>query len=359
MKKQEIPAGVMHEPSSMAWAQLTPTRDHIKLIKNEAETVLIETPDGTTNNPLPITKATTLLRRAYPYIFNCAAYMLTHYKERIKEGEFYKSFLMPADVFYKYCLDDCTEQRDYLKKEIYEILAGENSKAKYIKVSKDRTVFARPVIIALSHTNIETGKDERIKNIGQDKKVDKVEIQILKELMTYEHGYLNVPKAFYAKTRRIYNIMRNNAQPYFDNKDDYWSLINHVKSTCIGGTMTTAQAARHASAIFEYSKILADIEQGDFHKIYLALEYILINRKRGAKKQTYDLLKLCEKCAPEYTQEVGGKLYYKDKKTACRFFLIMGGITKLFRPEDKDVIGIEKIDLADTDLWDTVEVFFK
>jgi len=78
----------MHEPSVMAWAQLTSTREHMKQIKNEIEPVLIEALDGTTNNPLPITKATTLLRRAYPYIFNCAAYMLTHYKERIKEGEF-------------------------------------------------------------------------------------------------------------------------------------------------------------------------------------------------------------------------------------------------------------------------------
>jgi len=358
MKKREIPAKVMHEPNPMAWAQLTPTREHMKLAKNKTGPVLIEAPERAANSPLPITKATILLRRAYPYIFNCAAYMLTHYKERIKEGEFYKSFSMPADIFYRYCLDDCTEQTQYLKEEIH-YLHKENS-SKHIRVSQDRIIYGYPVIVTFSYTNLKTSKDERIKNIDQDKKVDMVEIQILKELMTYEHGYLNVPRAFYAKIRRIYKKMRSNVQPLIDskNKGDYREVINSIKNMA-DEPIGLEEAARAATVILAQCNVLFNIEQGDFHKIYLALEYILINRKRGAKKQTYNLLKLCEKCAPEYTREVGGKLYYKDKKTACRFILIMGGMVKMFKPEDKDAIGIEKIDLADTDSWDTVEVFFK
>jgi hypothetical protein len=70
-------------------------------------------------------------------------------------------------------------------------------------------------------------------------------------------------------------------------------------------------------------------------------------------------LKLCEKCAPEYTQETGEKLYYRDKKAACRLILLIGDMVKMFSPENRDAIGIEKIDLADTDSWDTVEVIFK
>jgi hypothetical protein len=186
----------MHQPKAMAWAQLTPANEIKKSEKNKAMEML------------PVSKATTLLRRAYPYVFDCAAYVLSRAKEKIEENEFYKSFTIPAHVFYEYCFDDCLEQKDYLKKEIYEILLGEQSKAKYIKISKDRVVLAQPIIIALSHTNLKTGKDERIKNIGQDKKVDKIQVQILKELMTLENGYLNVPKAFYAKTRRVYERMK-------------------------------------------------------------------------------------------------------------------------------------------------------
>jgi hypothetical protein len=342
MTKQtkEIPAGVMHEPSVMAWAQLTTTREHAK---GKTELSLIEALDGTTHNPLPISKATTLLRRAYPYIFDCAAYVLTHYPERVKEGEFYKTFSIPAEAFYRYCLDDCLEQKDYLKKEIYELLLGEKSKAKYIRVSSERTVLSIPVIIALSHTNLKTGKDERIKNIDQNKKVDKIEIQILKELMAYDRGYLNVPRAFYAKTRRVYERMKKNIQPILDNKNDFWPLIKSVKSIATG-PINTEEAARVASIILAQSNILFDLEQGGFHKVYLALEYILVNRKHNAKRQTYELLKLCDKCAPEYTQETNGQLYFKDKKTAFRFSLLIGGIVKMFDPASKKIIGIERVD---------------
>jgi len=246
MRKNKIPESVMHEPRAMAWAQLTPTGEHKKREQDGIKPVLEVEPDGTTHNPIPISKATTLLKRAYPYVFNCAAYALTHHAEKIEEDEFYKRFTMPVHKFYEYCLDGCSEQKEYLEKELYEILTGKTSRAKYIKVSESRTVLAQPIIITFSHTDLKTGKEERIRNIGQNKKVDRVQIQILKEIMTLERGYLNVPKAFYAKTRHTFERMRKNIQPIIDNKNDYWGFINAVKGIA-AGPIDTPEAARSLS----------------------------------------------------------------------------------------------------------------
>jgi hypothetical protein len=350
---KKIPAGVMHEPRAMAWAQLTPTSEHKE--REGVNPVTVIGPEGTNANPLPVSKATTLLRRAYPYVFNCAAYTLTQCPGKIKETEIYKCFDMPAHVFYEYCLDDCTEQKDFLQKEIYEMLTDGKSTVKYIKVSEERTVLARPVIIAFSHTDLKTGKDKRIKNIKRNRKVDMVHIQILKELMTLEDGWLNVPKAFYAKTRRIYNTMIKNVQPIINNKGNYRGLVNAVKSMAIE-PINTPEAARIGSTILAQINTLSKIEQGDFHKIYLALEYILVNRPRMAKSKPYKLLELCEKCAPEYVQEVDGKLYYKDKAAAFRFGLFLQKWLEMYQPGDRSIIGIERITLADS--GDSIGVVF-
>jgi len=356
MDKNKIPENVMHEPKTMAWAQLTPTGEHKKREQGGIKPVMAIDPEGTTYNPMPVSKATTLLKRAYPYVFNCAAYALTHHSEKIEEDELYKRFTMPAHKFFEYCLDGCSEQKEYLEKELYEILTGNTSKAKYIKVSESRTVLAQPVIIAFTHTDLKTGKEERIRNIGQDKKVDKVHIQILKEILTLERGYLNVPKAFYAKIRHTFETMRKNIQPLVDNRNNYRGLIKTVKGIATG-PMNTQEAARAASIILEQNNVLTRIEQGGFHKVYLAFEYILANRGgRKIKRQSYDLLKLCSKAAPEYTRETEGKLYFKDKKEAFRYGLLMGKMVEMFEPQIREIIGIERIRTSDT--GDALEVMF-
>jgi len=356
MSKSKIPESVMHEPKTMAWTQLTPTVEHKKREQDGINPVIAVEPEGTTYNPIPVSKATTWLKRAYPYVFNCAAYALTHHAEKIAEDEFYKRFTMPVLKFYEYCLDGCSEQKEYLEKELYEILTGKTSKVKYIKVSESRTVLAQPVIITFSHTDLETGKEERIRNIGQNKRVDKVQIQILKEIMTFERGYLNVPKAFYAKTRRVFERMRKNIQPITDSKNDYWGLIKTVKSMATEPIDTPA-AARAASIILEQNNVLASMEQGGFHKVYLAFEYILANRGgRKVKRQSYGLLKLCSKAAPEYTQETEGELYFKDKKGAFRFGLLIAKMVDMFEPQIREIIGIEQIRNSET--GDALEVVF-
>jgi hypothetical protein len=121
--------------------------------------------------------------------------------------------------------------------------------------------------------------------------------------------------------------------------------------------INTPEAARAAEVILAQSNILFDIEQGGFHKVYLALEYILTNRSRGIKKQAYNLLKLCSKCAPEYTQEADGKLYYKDKASALRFGLVLAGMVNMFDLKNRNIIGIERIDVSER--GDALDVVFQ
>ena len=339
----KIPTGIMHKPKPMAWAELTPLSEHkerdAKGIKTEI--VLI----GSKSEPLPISRATTDLRRAYPYIFDCATYVKTHHSDRIETDIFYSRFTMPYKIFFDYCLDYCNEQTQYLKEEIYKLMKGQP--AKYIKVSKDRTIFAQPIMITLSYTDLKTGKEKRITNIGHDIKVDMVQIQILKELLDVSHGRLNLPKAFYAKTRHFFNIMREQARPLLEAENDYRKLIKQAKSLCVD-PVTTNEAVFFAERLVALAEDLKTIEpeQGGFYKICLALEYILANKKRGVTVQEYNLLNLCEKCAQEYIQKKNGKLYLHRGKNVFIYGKLIGGFINILPEKEKRIIGIDTITIC-------------
>ncbi|MCL2608821.1 MAG: hypothetical protein FWD94_02830 [Treponema sp.] len=332
---KKLPLHIMHEPKSMVWAEATPLSEHKK---REAEGIQAElVPIGSKEAPLPLSRATTDLRKAYPYIFDCAAYAKTHNPEKIDTDLFYSRFTMPYSVFLDYCLDYCTEQTDYLKKEIYQLIKGQP--AKYIKISQERTVLAQPVIIAFSHTDLKTGKEKRIKNIGHDAKVDTVQVQILKELLDVSHGYVNLPKAFYAKMRRAYNTIRSVAHDVLDN-NGYWETINAVKSI-VPTKITTTDAAMITTVLQSQAVQLDSLEQGGYHSVYLAFEYILANRKRGASEQNYRFLDLCEKCAPTLTQVKNGKRYFKSAADAMAFMGTLQMFALQFSGEKS--IGIQSI----------------
>jgi len=356
MSMKEIPSRVLHKPKPMIWAQLATISDIKKLVENNALTELpVNWPDDSKKDtsPVPINIASTSLRRTYPYVFDCAAYVATHHPEKITESEIYKIFSIPYDVFINYCLGECNEQKEELKIELYPLIKGRP--AKYIKVSNDKVVFAQPVIISLSYKELKSDKDKRIENVS-DNKVYKIEVQILKKLLSYEKGYTNLPGAPYAKIRRIFNKMKNNIQPFLEVKDDYRKTIEHTKSISTYD-ISTEEAARLATITYAQWKILEDIEQGGFYKIYLAIEYILVNKSSKAVKQDYNFLKLCSKCAPEYVYERDGKLFYKDKKAALRFSYLITGILDNLEVEDKEAIGIKSIQPHETQ--DCITAIFK
>jgi len=311
---KKYPLYIMHEPKPMVWAEATPLSEH-----KEREKQGIELVNGTRRAPLPISRATTDLRRAYPYIFDCAAYAKTHNPDKIETDLFYSRFTMPYDVFLDYCLDTCTEQTQYLKEEIYKLMAGQP--AKYIKVSPERTVFAQPVVIAFSHTDLKTGKEKRIHNIGHDAKVDTVQIQILKELLDVSHGYINLPKAFYAKTRKAFNTMKTTIATLVEDNKDYKTMIESVKNvTRLAGVKNSTPEAMEIIKVLKAQNLqLNELEQGGYHAVYLAFEYILANKKRGIPKQSYRFLDLCEKCAPTLIQTIDEKIYFKNQTDAKAF----------------------------------------
>jgi hypothetical protein len=317
--KKPIPEGIMHKPTPMVWTELTPLSEHKEREKNNVELQVIG--KGTKANPLPLDRAKTDLRRAFPYIFDCAAYALTHNPEKIDTDLFYSRFTMPYDVFLDYCLDDCTEQTQYLKEELYKVVDGEEARYKYIKVSQDKTVFAQPVIIALKHIEPNTRKQKTVTNIGQDKIVNIIQVQIIKELLTFEHGFLNMPKAFYAKTRRVYNVLKTNCDQFGRDKT-YRELVNAVKKI-VPMPMSIDQRSTVIGLYQEQGHILDNLEQGGFYPIYLAFEYIVANKKRNTIQQEYSLLKLCERCYPELTRTVNGTLYFKDKQKVLNFYTLL------------------------------------
>ena len=341
---KNIPSGVMHEPRPMAWAQLA-TVGEIKKIaeENALEMLPLDWLDKAKRDPVPVplNAASVSLRRVYPYIFNCAAYVATHYPERIKNDDIYKCFDIPYDIFLDYCLDDCTEQTEDLKSELYPLFRGRP--AKHIKVSQEKAVFAHPIIIAFYYDELKTDKEKRIEKLGYDRRVSRVRVYILKELLSFEKGYINLPKAPYAKIKRIYNNMKKNLQPFLDNKDNYRGMINHVKSIS-AGPVSTEEAAKMATVTLAQGEILQGIEKGGFYSVYRAIEYLSVNRNRTIDKQDYSFLELCGKCAPEYTYERGGKLFYSNRLAAMRFCLLIAGIIDGLEPGDREAIGIEKIE---------------
>jgi hypothetical protein len=337
MSKKKIPEGVMHTPNPIVWAQLTPLSEH-----KEREVVGIELKvidNGTKREPLPLSRATTDLRKAYPYIFDCVSYALTHNPEKVETDEFYSRFTMPYNVFLDYCLDDCVEQTQYLKNELYHLFKGQP--AKYIKVSEHETIYGWPVIVTFKHTDPKTGKAKTVKNIGQDKIVDMVQIQIVKELLTFAQGFLNQPKAFYAKTRRIYNALRENCQK-FDGKNEQ-EAIETAKSL-VPVKIDNDMAKKLIANYQEQQDTLEKLEQGGFYAVYRAIEYILVRKKRGIKRQEYSFLELCEKCAPELTQSKNGVLYFYEKSKVKAFFQILQ-MFPLYLSNEK-TIGIEGMELT-------------
>jgi hypothetical protein len=89
MKGKPIPENIMHKSAITVNAELTTTRELKARFVEDIEVVNLT---GTKKEPLPISRATTELRRAYPYIFDCAAYAKTHSPERIETDEFYSRF---------------------------------------------------------------------------------------------------------------------------------------------------------------------------------------------------------------------------------------------------------------------------
>jgi hypothetical protein len=152
-----------------------------------------------------------------------------------------------------------------------------------------------------------------------------VQIMILKELLNPDHGYLNVPKAMYAKTRQIVTGMINwvdEITGIYQTKGIFTAIRENKKGKFIN--MTNQKVYDILEAYIKHRDILAEIEQGEYHPVYLALEYILIHKGRKTKNKEYSLLALCEKCYPKLVQLRDGKRYFnRDKNNANGFLLTL------------------------------------
>ena len=171
-----------------------------------------------------------------------------------------------------------------------------------------------------------------------------VHIQIVKELLDLSTGYINVPKAFYAKTRNIFNETRNSILRMFDSTKSYREQINDAKR--LMDVKTTSEALRAIETVQEFKTYIDRLEQGGFHDIYLAFEYILARKRNGTKSQKYSTMDLCEKCNPTLIQHANEKLYFHNRKEVRRYLELIAHFANGMSDQH---IGIDTIDLCDID----------
>jgi hypothetical protein len=222
--------------------------------------------------------------------------------------------------------------------------------AKYIKTSEHTTVFGQPVIITFKHIDLKTNKQKRILNIGQDQAVDLVQIQILKELITFDNGWLNLPKAFYAKTRRAYNLLRGKHSADFS-KMTYHEAITQARKE-VPFKITLPEARQYIEIVTNQNKLLDKWEQGGFYELYSAFEYIVALKPRSREGQIprkdYSLLALCEKCAPAMLYNRDGNWYFRNKNEATAMFLAIQAMAE-YLTKLEPTIGIAKINMIERD----------
>lgn len=252
---------------------------------------------------------------------------------------------MPYSVFLDYCLDNCTEQTQYLKEELYHLMKGQP--AKYIKTSETESVYGQPVVIIFGRKDPKTAKEKRIKNIGQDKLVEYVQIQVIKELLDDTHGYINLPKAFYAKTRQVYNELKIYFKSILNPELAYRERINAVKQRALDELQTTLCTTKEARDLIKSmqagNEALGKMDRDGFYMIHSAFEYILANHKKGLKTQTYDILSLCEKCNPNLIQLQNGKKYLHNRAETESYLTLL----IIFAEHIGQLVGISKIGLKE------------
>jgi hypothetical protein len=201
-----IPKDIEHEPKASAQAMITTT-----LINKERQEIGVEYTEGIAyKDELPvkgkmidpykvqISRATSELAGAYPFLFNVISFVLTHEEyqigyEKMKTG-FYDSITLPLGVFLDIALGKTEGVKDFLMSEMVKL--EKNRPVKVVPFDEKTSVYGQPIVVTIG-----AEKSGHVKNINRDKRDSKTRIQILfmKCFFRNEHGHIQEPKAVYAK----------------------------------------------------------------------------------------------------------------------------------------------------------------
>jgi hypothetical protein len=201
-----IPKDIEHEPRASAEAMITTT-----LINKERREMGVEYTEGIAyKDELPnkgkmidpyavrISRATSELAGAYPFLFNVISFVLTHKEyqigyEKMKTG-FYDSITLPLGVFLDIALGKTEGVKDFLMSEMVKL--EKNRPVKVVPFDEKTSVYGQPIVVTIG-----TEKSGHVKNINREKRDNKTRIQILfmKCFFRNERGHIQEPKAVYAK----------------------------------------------------------------------------------------------------------------------------------------------------------------
>jgi hypothetical protein len=202
-----IPKDIEHEPKASAQAMITTT-----LINKERQEMGVEYTEGIAyKDELPIkgkmidpydvriSRATSELAGAYPFLFNVISFVLTHeeYKKRAYENlqkGFFDSIVLPLDVFLNIALDNTKNVKPYLMSELKKL--EKEKPTKIVPFDETTSVYGQPIIFTIGNE-----RAEYLKNIDRSRYTNRTKVQILfmKCFFRNERGYIQEPKAVYAK----------------------------------------------------------------------------------------------------------------------------------------------------------------
>ena len=196
-----------------ASAQLnTPTLMHI----NDTIELLDENMLPIEREQAIITRLTTELAGAAPYIFGGNAYMLENFRDKVntKAENFYlrigtKEDPIPFKFFIDCCIGDHTDQKELFMQEFYRLIY--ESRPVWLPTGDGRMALLPPFRITPISKNLKEIDKKTLtqyQNLGIDKIIDSLIIECYEPLLAghlngYKDGFIKQPKAWYATIRDI------------------------------------------------------------------------------------------------------------------------------------------------------------
>lgn len=295
-----IPKDIEHEPKSSAEAMITTT-----LINKERHKMGVKYTEGIAyQDEIPskgkmidpyevqISRATSELAGAYPFLFNVISFVLTHKEyqigyEKMKTG-FYDSITLPLGVFLDIALGKTEGVKDFLMSEMVKL--EKNRPVKVVPFDERTSVYGQPIVVTIG-----TEKSGHVKNINREKRDNNTRIQILfmKCFFRNEHGHIQEPKAVYAKLVEAQAKHRKELQKR--------------ERPLLTGDAPSAALTQPAPVEDPYTQISA---------VNRVREYLFLHDNGKSDTIHYDVLELLRHSQPQYVRQSGrskGLIWHKEE----------------------------------------------
>jgi len=295
-----------------------------------------------------ISRITTELSGAYPYIFNFVNYICTHGKELVKLGDsesYYYMVTVPWEAFLNITLGDFTDQRQFLITELGQLMAKQQLKV--IPYDDDTSIYSHPVRIALrtkSKKDMIAAEINRYKNLNVDP-IGEIQIEFMKPLfkdVIDGTRYVNEPKAFHAllvKTAR--EVIGALNSPLFAQAMAEKYMTQQITQV-IGDTHKNIHvniSPELAQAMIDNNPTKKEADAQHIIAYARFWNYLTLHDNGRGDYITVSLPDMFSRIGAQYVQEKNGILYIRDRNAASRFLQVAVGIfSQLQTPETNFLI---------------------